>query len=66
MPVDPRLVAVGIEAAPVVIGMLREAFARKHPDAIAPTDEEVIAAYQEALRSSLAKDAAWLAQHPGA
>lgn len=61
---DPRLVEVALKELPGVIGALRSAFAAKHPGVPAPTDEEVIAAYQSALASSLAKDEAWLTAHP--
>ncbi len=58
------LIAVAIEQTPALIALLRSIFVRQHPDAPVPTDEEVIAAYQSALASSLAQDAAWLAAHP--
>jgi len=57
------LVGVLIENMPGIIDLAKELFAKNHPTEPVPTDEEVIAAYQQALASSLAKDAAWLAAH---
>jgi hypothetical protein len=61
---DPRLVNLAIAEAPAVIALLRAAFQKRDPSAPAPTDAEVIAAYQQAFVSSLAKDDAWLTAHP--
>lgn len=58
------LVTIAIQEAPAVIALLRDAFATANPDAQVPTDEEVIAAYQQAFASSIAKDDDWLAAHP--
>lgn len=58
------LVAIAIQNLPAIIDSLKGWFSQANPGAPLPTDEEVIAAYQEALASSLAKDAAWLAAHP--
>jgi hypothetical protein len=58
------LVQVAIEEAPAVIAWLRDAFAKRDPTAPVPTDAEVIAAYQSAFASSIARDEAWLAAHP--
>lgn len=63
MAVDPRLVTVAIEQLPNVIALLKSAFTKTAPDAPQPTSEEVLAAYQAALGSSLAKDADWLSNH---
>lgn len=57
------LVGVLIENMPGIIDLAKTLFAQTHPTEPVPTDEEVIAAYQQALASSLAKDAAWLASH---
>lgn len=57
------LVAVAIQNLPAIIDSLREWFHEANPGAPLPTDTEVIEAYQQALASSLAKDAAWLAAH---
>jgi hypothetical protein len=62
--VNPQLIAVGIQVLPGVIDFLRQEFGKQHPAAAVPTDEEVMAAYQQALASSLAKDEQWLAAHP--
>ena len=58
------LVAIAIQNLPAIIDSLRGMFQRTNPSAPLPTDEEVISAYLQALASSLAKDAAWLAAHP--
>ena len=58
------LVAIAIQNLPAIIESLKGFFQQANPGAPLPTDEEVIAAYQEALASSLAKDANWLASHP--
>jgi hypothetical protein len=59
--IDPRLLAVGIEAAPQLIGLFRDLFVAKHPDAPVPTSEEVIATFEQTFTSSLAIDDAILA-----
>lgn len=60
----PALIALAIQETPVIIETLRNLFKKHNPDASLPTDEEVIAAYQSAFASSVAKDEAWLAAHP--
>ena len=57
------LAAVALENLPAIIASLRDVFVKRNPDAPVPSDAEVIQAYQEALASSLAKDAEWLATH---
>lgn len=58
------LVQLAITETPNIITALKSLFASQHPTAPVPTDDEVIAAYQQALASSLAKDDNWLAAHP--
>jgi hypothetical protein len=58
------LLQLALQETPAIIAMLRQAFQKQNPDAPLPSDAEVIAAYESAFRSSLAKDAAWLAEHP--
>ena len=57
------LVTLIIQELPSAITAIQGIFARQHPNDPVPTDDEVIAAYQQALASSLAKDDQWLAQH---
>ena len=57
------LLEVAITNLPAIIDSLKGWFSQANPGAPEPTDAEVIAAYQQALASSLAKDAAWLAVH---
>jgi len=59
------LVMLAIKEAPGIIRLLKEVFHREHPDEPHPTDEEVIAAFEAAFQSSLAKDEAWLRLHGG-
>ena len=58
------LTNVAIAELPAIIGYLKVVFARKNPDAPAPTEAEVMAAYTAAYEASVAKDEAWLAAHP--
>lgn len=61
---NDALVNVIIAEIPTAVALIRDLFGKKNPDAPVPTDEEIAAAYQQALTSSLAKDDLWLAQHP--
>ncbi len=58
------LLALALQETPTIVNALIEKFTKANPDAPVPTSEEVIAAYQSAFQSSLAKDDAWLAAHP--
>jgi len=58
------LIALALQETPAILATLKALFATQNPDAPVPTDAEVIAAYQTAFVSSLAKDDAWLAAHP--
>lgn len=62
--IDPRLLAVGVEEAPAIIDLIRQAFVRKHPGAQVPTSAEVIALFDRTYLGSLAIDDAILAAHP--
>lgn len=61
---NPALIQIAIQEAPLVIELLRALLKRKDPTAPTPTDAEVIAAWQNSFISSLAKDDAWLNAHP--
>ena len=58
------LVGLAIQELPDIIARLRELFHKDHLGDPSPTDAEVMAAYQSAYESSLARDAEWLRQHP--
>lgn len=59
-----QLIALAIQEVPNIIEALKEAFHKKEPTAPVPTEAEVIAAFNQAFTSSLAKDDLWLAQNP--
>lgn len=58
------LVQLAIAEVPEVIAYLRALFHKRHPGQPDPTDAEVIAAFNAAFASSLARDDQWRAQHP--
>lgn len=58
------LVDVAVAELPAIIDFLKDAFAKKNPDAPVPTSEEVIAAYQAAFVADIADDEAYRAAHP--
>lgn len=62
---NPALLALVIQETPTIVAGLKSLFARNNPAVPVPTDADVIEALHTALRSSLATDEAWLAQHPG-
>ena len=64
MAIDPRLINIAIVELPAAISWLKGLFAKAHPDAPVPTDEDIISAYHVALASGLARGQAWLDSHP--
>jgi hypothetical protein len=58
------LLQLAIQETPAIIALLRDALKKQDPSAPAPSDAEVIAAYESAFQSSRAKDELWLSQHP--
>ena len=68
MALDPQteqqLITLAIQELPAVISLFQSLFAKQNPTSAVPTSAEVIAAYQSAYLSSVAKDDLWLAQHP--
>ena len=58
------LLGLAIEELPSVIALLKDRFVKANPTLPAPTSEQVIAAFNAAYYSSLAKDDRWLADHP--
>jgi hypothetical protein len=61
---NPGLLNLLIGQLPVVIGMIKGLHAAADPNAPPPTDAEVLAALQQAVASSIAKDDQWLSEHP--
>lgn len=62
--ISEKLLNIAIDNLPTGIALLRTAFVKAHPNDPVPTEAELIAAEQEAISSSLAKDDRWLASHP--
>lgn len=59
------LIQLAIAQLPSIIAAIKDRFRKQDPTAPVPTDAEVMAAFESAYQSSLAKDEAWLAAHPG-
>ena len=58
-----QLVAVAIQELPNIIALIKDLFSKQDASSTV-TDADVIAALQQAISSSLAKDDQWLAAHP--
>lgn len=61
---NPTLINVILQNLPGIVAFTKAQFAAANPGVPAPTSEDVIAAYREAVTTSLATDAIWLAEHP--
>lgn len=61
---NEALVQLAMTEAPSIIAALKAAFKKQNPNAPQPTDADAHVAYLQALSSSLAKDARWLAANP--
>lgn len=61
---NPMLLQLAVELTPEVFAWFKTAFGKKNPTQPEPTDADVIAAFNVAFVSSLAKDDQWLAAHP--
>lgn len=61
-----QLIDLAIGEAPELIARLKDLFVKANPGVPPPSNEEIVAAYNSAFASSLAKDNAWLAIHPEA
>lgn len=60
---NPLLLNVIIQNLPAGIALFQTLFHKAHPDELVPTDAEVVAAFDAAYQSSVAKDDRWLAAH---
>jgi hypothetical protein len=60
----PEILALIMKLLPASIAFFKSVFKVTNPNEPVPTDEQIIAAYQQALQSSLDKDQAWLDAHP--
>lgn len=58
------LLLLALQQAPAIIATLRDLFRTRHPQDPVPTDEEILAAFNEACTSLIQKSEAWLAAHP--
>jgi hypothetical protein len=63
-PLNVMLLQLAIQELPVVIELVRQVFVKHNPTDPPPTDGDVMAAFNAAYESSLAKDHQWLAAHP--
>lgn len=57
------VIGLAIQELPSIISLIKGIHATQNPDAPALTDEDVIAALNAAIASSVAKDDQWLAAH---
>lgn len=58
------LVLLLIQQSPEIIQFVRELFRKENPDVPPPTSDQVIQALHGWAASAIAKDDAWLAEHP--
>ncbi len=61
---NEALLALLIKETPGLIATARDLFVKHNPGEPVPTDEEILAGYEAAFKSSRDKDDAWLAAHP--
>jgi hypothetical protein len=61
---NPGLLNLIIGQIPGIIAMVKANHAATDPTAPPPTDADVLAALQQAVASSIAKDDLWLQAHP--
>lgn len=61
---DPALVMFAIKEAPAAIAAFRALFGKAHPNEPVPDDAQVLEAFNEAHRRTIATDDKWLADHP--
>jgi len=58
------IVPLVIEELPGILEIVKGIFSNANPEVTPPTDEEIMAAFEQAFQSSRAKDDAWLQAHP--
>lgn len=62
--IDPGLVNVAIAILPEVMALFRQRQTAEDPNVKTPDDAEMLAALQQAVKSSQLRDDIWLAAHP--
>ena len=58
------LVPLVIQELPGILSLIKDTFTTTHPGVPAPTDEELMQAFEQAFQSSRARDDQWLSSHP--